>query len=98
MLALALPITGATAQASEQAVSTKMTVQAVCHYTVNGNDVAVRRAPDPNAHVIKRKDRGAHVTGPCQDYYNKRWWTRVYLGSGGTGWMASAYLVYNGYW
>ncbi|MGB3437773.1 MAG: hypothetical protein WBA97_03380 [Actinophytocola sp.] len=98
MLALMLPITGGTAQASELPVSSKTTVQASCHYTVNGNNVAVRRAPDPNAHVIKYKDRGQHVHGPCVDYFNKRWWTQVHLGNGGTGWMASAYLVYNGYW
>ncbi len=98
VLALALPIAGATAQAAEPVSSGTATVQASCHYTVNGNNVAVRRAPDGNAHVIKYKDRGARMNGPCQDYYNGRWWTLVYLDNGTPGWMASAYLVYNGYW
>jgi len=98
VVAVALPIAGGTAQATNQPNSGNAIVLASCHYTVNGNDVAVRTAPDITAHVIKRKDRAAQVTGPCQDYYNGRWWTRVYLGTGGTGWMASAFLLYRGYW
>jgi hypothetical protein len=95
-LAFALPVAGATAHASEQAVSSKVTVQASCRYTVNGNNVAVRRAPDIKSHVIKRKDSGAHVTGPCHNYHNGRRWTQVYLGNGRAGWMASGFLLYNG--
>jgi hypothetical protein len=96
-LAIALPATGASAQAASTAAHPAMTatmVAATCHYTVTGDGVAVRRAPDTSAHVIKRKNRGDHVTGPCVQYFNDgRQWTQVYLGSGGTGWMASAFLV-----
>lgn len=68
---------------------------ATCHYTVIGNNVAVRRAPDTTAHKIKEKDRGAHVAGPCVTVFNdSRYWTQVYLGRGGTAWMASAFLRY----
>lgn len=102
VVALAVPAAAsATAQpvnAGPSSTGGPVHVAASCHYVVTGNDVAVRRAPDITAHVIKRKDRGDRVTGPCQDYYNGRWWTRVYLGSGGTGWMASAFLEYRGYW
>ncbi len=89
-LALALPAVGI-AQADTAAAPTPTTLAAAtCHYTVNGNGVAVRRAPHQDAHVIKRKNRGDHVTGPCEGWGS---WTRVYLGGGGTGWMASAFLL-----
>ena len=96
-MALALPAVGIAQAAEAPALASTAATQAAptCHYTVTGDDVAVRRAPDSTAHVIKRKDRGDHVTGPCNDYYNDgRWWTQVYLAEGGTGWMASAFLVY----
>jgi len=94
ILALALPSVGV-AQASSAPASTSMATvaAATCHYTVTGNGVAVRRSPDSTAHVIKRKNRGDHVTGPCNTVFNDgRWWTQVYLGEGGTSWMASAFL------
>ncbi|MGQ0774959.1 MAG: hypothetical protein ACT4NY_11175 [Pseudonocardiales bacterium] len=97
--ALALPAAGiaqaAVAPAPASASTATTLAAATCHYTVTGDGVAVRRAPDSTAHVIKRKNRGDHVTGPCKDYFNDgRWWTQVYLAGGGTGWMASAFLVY----
>ncbi|HEU0086119.1 MAG TPA: SH3 domain-containing protein [Pseudonocardiaceae bacterium] len=100
-LALALPTGAAALAASPASVSpaTATLAAASCHYRVTGDGVAVRRAPDTTAHVIKRKNRGDQVTGPCNDYFNDgRWWTQVYLGSGGTAWMASAFLEYRGYW
>lgn len=93
-----LPSAIATPVATGAAATTPIHVAAVCHYFVNGDGVAVRRAPDIDSEVIKRKNYGDPVTGPCYNYYNGRWWTQVYLGSGGTGWMASAYLLYRGYW
>ena len=93
-LALALPAVGVAQTGSAPAPTSTTTVAAAtCHYTVTGNGVAVRRAPDMTAHVIKRKNRGDHVTGPCRTVFNDgRYWTQVYLGRGGTAWMASAFL------
>ena len=93
-LALAVPAVGiAHADSATASTSASTTMAATCHYTVTGNGVAVRRAPDSTAHVIKRKNRGDHVTGPCRIVFNDgRYWTQVYLGGGGTGWMASAFL------
>jgi uncharacterized protein YgiM (DUF1202 family) len=92
--ALALPAVGVAQAGSAPAPTSTTTVaSATCHYTVIGDGVAVRSAPDTDARVIKRKNRGDHVTGPCRTVFNDgRWWTQVYLGSGGTGWMASAFL------
>jgi len=94
--ALALPAVGvAQASSAPAPASTTTVAAATCHYTVTGNGVAVRRAPDRTAHRIKQKYRGDRVTGPCRVVFNDgRWWTQVYLGRGGTGWMASAFLVY----
>lgn len=94
-LALALPSVGvAQASSAPAPTSTTTVVAATCHYTVTGDGVAVRRSPDRNADAIKQKYRGDHVTGPCRSVFNDgRWWTEVYLGSGGTAWMASAYLA-----
>jgi len=65
-LALALPSVGvAQASSAPAPTSTTTVVAATCHYTVTGNGVAVRRSPDNTAHVIKRKNRGNHVTGPA---------------------------------
>lgn len=96
-IALALPAVGIAQAAVAPAPASTATTQAAaaCNYTVTGDGVAVRRAPDTTAHVIKRKNRGDHVTGPCNYYFNDgRGWTQVYLGGGGTGWMASAFLAY----
>lgn len=70
----------------------------VCHYRVNGNRVAVRRLPDTSANVLRSKNRGARVTGPCiaQHFNDGRWWTPLYLSRKGYGWTASVYLVYRG--
>jgi len=96
-LALALPAVGI-AQAGSAPAPTSSTATALaaatCHYTVTGDGVAVRRSPDRNADAIKQKYRGDHVTGPCRTVFNDgRRWTEVYLGSGGTAWMASTYLA-----
>jgi len=95
-LALALPAVGIAQAGSVPAhtSSTTALAAATCHYIVTGDGVAVRPAPDRNTNAIKQKYRGDHVTGPCRSVFNDgRWWTEVYLGSGGTAWMASAYLA-----
>lgn len=91
--ALTLPAAGIAQAETATAPAPATATARTCNYVVNGNNVAVRRAPDSHAHVIKRKNLHDRVTGPCVNYHNGRDWTQVYLGGGGTGWMASAYLV-----
>lgn len=93
-VALALPAVGVAQAGSAPApTSTTAVTAATCQYTVIGDGVTVLRAPDSTAHVIKRKNRGDHVTGPCNTVFNDgRSWTEVYLSGGGTGWMATAFL------
>lgn len=102
---LALTAQPAAAQAPQTTASQVGITAAKCHYRVTGDGVHVRRNPNTSSDIIKVKNSGDHVSGPLVSGYcwiqvwnDGWWWAKVHLASGETGWMASAYLHYRGYW
>lgn len=66
-----------------------------CHYTVTGNGVAVRESPSLSSVILKQKNRGDRVTGPCRHASGSGYvWAAVHCNCArdDIGWMVHLYL------